>query len=143
MAVESGADMARTIKFADVIAAIWDGRKLVAWCVTSAVVLGVVLALLLPQRFEARVSFMAADSPDVRGGLGALGGRLSDLADLAGLAGGATGNVEKSLAVLVSRDFTYRFMHEEGVRQALFPDQWDEAKRQWKPSSRSWIARIR
>jgi uncharacterized protein involved in exopolysaccharide biosynthesis len=125
--------------FAQGMALLWAGRRTIFLSVAAAILVGVVVSLLLPPRYEARTMFMAAEKPEMQGGLGMLGGRLSDLADLAGLSGSAGAGSEKALAVLTSRDFTYRFLREERVVQALFPKEWDQAKQQWKPHRAGWF----
>lgn len=131
--------MARTMTFAHGMALLWAGRRTILVTVAVAIIAGVVVSLILPPRYEARAMFMAAENPELRGNLGMLGGRLGDLADLAGLSGGTGANSEKALAVLTSRDFTYRFLREERVVQVLFPDDWDEKQQQWKPHQTRWF----
>lgn len=126
------------MSFLDGMALIWAGRRTLAYAIAAAIVIGAIVSLLLPPRFEARTMFMAAENPEMRGGLGMLGGRLSDLADLAGLPGATGDGSEKALAVLMSRDFTYRFLRDEQVVQALFSDEWDAKRGQWKPYRARW-----
>lgn len=134
--------MAKTVTFLDAIALIWGGRRVIGYAIAATVVIGVVVSLLLPSRYDASVMFMPAENADVRGGLGMLGGKLSDLADLAGLSGTGGTSSEKALAVLTSRDFTYRFLREERVMQVLFEKDWDQKTQQWKPKRSGWFDRL-
>lgn len=129
------------VTFLDLLSLLRRGRRVITITFVVCVLVGITLAVVLPVRYEAKVTFVPADTTDLRGGLN-LDGRLADLADMAGLGGGgASGNVEKSLAILTSREFTDRFLRDEGALPELFPDLWDASARKWKPSHPSWLAR--
>jgi uncharacterized protein involved in exopolysaccharide biosynthesis len=64
--------------------------------------------------------------------LGSALGQLGGIAALAGISGGQGVQTEEALAVLRSRDFTERFLREEGVLPLLYPKQWDSAKGEWR-----------
>jgi uncharacterized protein involved in exopolysaccharide biosynthesis len=68
------------------------------------------------------------------GGMGALSGVIGQFAGIAGglnlSLGGA--NEDEAIAVLESREFSLRFMHEHGVLPILYPNLWDEDHHAWK-----------
>jgi uncharacterized protein involved in exopolysaccharide biosynthesis len=132
--------MSSTVSFLDLLSLVRQGRRVIACTFALCVVAGIVLALVLPVRYEAEVKFVPADTADLRGGAG-LDGRLADLADMAGLAaGGASSNVEKYLAILTSREFTERFLQDEAAFPELFPDLWDASAKKWRAPRPSLLA---
>jgi|KBSMisStandDraft_5_1062788.scaffolds.fasta_scaffold28638_3 uncharacterized protein involved in exopolysaccharide biosynthesis len=134
--------MSNTVSFLDLLNLIRRGRRVIAIMFVIGVLAGLVLALVLPVRYEAQVTFVAADTAELRGGLG-LDGRLADLADMAGLAaGGSSNNIEKYLAILTSREFTELFLREEAALPELFPKLWDASSNKWKPSQPSFLANV-
>jgi len=87
------------------------------------------VSLRMPNIYKAEVLLAAAgDTKAPGGGLGGLGG----LAALAGISVGGGGNVDKSLAVLKSREFLWQFIKDEKLMPLLFKDDWDAARKTWK-----------
>jgi uncharacterized protein involved in exopolysaccharide biosynthesis len=68
------------------------------------------------------------DSVNIGSALGQLGG----IAALAGIGGGYGVETEEALAVLRSREFTERFLREESVLPALYPESWDVGRGRWR-----------
>lgn len=95
--------------------------------------LALVVGFVTPKVYRAQVT-VAPVSAESQGGL--LAGLQSQLGGLAGLAGLNFGkgdsSKQESLARLVSRDFTYRFISDERLLPILFADRWDPAAKAWR-----------
>ncbi len=124
--------MRERVGFPEIVSHFWARRRMLVYFVIVAAVAGVGMALTLKPRYRASVVLMPAEMPEARGVGDSLGGRLSDLADIAGLGGQSSDDLEKSIAILVSRNFTVRFLREEGALPVLFSDRWDEKRGTWK-----------
>lgn len=101
-----------------------------------------VTAFMLTPIYRAEVLVTAADEQS-GGSLAQLVGGLGGVAALAGLELGGETDVEVSLAMLRSHQFTMAFIKDNGLMQELFWRQWDTAGRRWKsddPSDAPTIA---
>jgi uncharacterized protein involved in exopolysaccharide biosynthesis len=78
-----------------------------------------------------------ADRNSLTGSLNSALGQAGGLISLLGVGSGSSDSrTEEALAVLRSREFSERFISENGLLPKLFPTRWDSAKQQWKPSSK-------
>jgi hypothetical protein len=113
-------------------ALLWSRRWLLSAFVAVAAVASAVYALTREPRFESDA--MLAQAREENGQLGgAIGGLLGEVAGMAGaLLQGSSTSIDESMAVLTSRDFALRFMHEHDVLPYLFPQLWNPATRSWK-----------
>jgi uncharacterized protein involved in exopolysaccharide biosynthesis len=111
---------------------LWSRRWLLALFIMGAALASAVYALTCEQQFESEA--VVAQAKEETGQLGgAISGLLGQVAGIAGaLLPGSGTTIEESVAVLNSRDFALRFMHEHGVLPYLFPRLWDPATRSWK-----------
>lgn len=102
---------------------------------TVLVVMGLVVAgataaaVLMTPVYRGSIVVAPADDPSPIGGLGGLASQLGGLARL-GL-GAADNRKEEGLAILQSRSFTESFISKHDLLPKLFPDSWDESKKQW------------
>lgn len=87
-----------------------------------------------------RASVVVVDASADRGGGGGVGalGQLGGLAALAGITVGAGGQVEESLAVLRSREFTENFIRKHDLMPILFHKRWDAHAQRWKGEPERW-----
>ena len=79
--------------------------------------------------------------------LSALAGQFSGLASLAGVnVGGSGGSVAEAIAILKSRDLTYKLIKDENLLPILFEKKWDAKKNEWIGNGKSpslWKAYIK
>jgi uncharacterized protein involved in exopolysaccharide biosynthesis len=106
-------------------------RWVIASCVVFAVAFGVV-ASMMPRVY--RTSTVLAPAISERAGRTARDaslGQLGGLAMLVTLPSSSSG-MEEALAVLRSREFTERFIEENGLMQVIFSSKWNPARATWK-----------
>lgn len=108
--------------------ALWQGKWIVVAAGMLSGAIAVVYALTATEWYRAEVVLKPAEETDTRGLLGQIGG----LASLAGVTLNSNSSNAEALAVLESRDFTRRFLEEEGLLPVLYADLWDEDARRWK-----------
>lgn len=89
------------------------------------------IAFALPRIYRAEVLVTAADQ-DEGGGLAQLVGGLGGVAALAGLDLGGKTDVEVSLAMLRSHQFTAAFIEENQLAREFFWRKWDAGNQRWK-----------
>lgn len=112
------------------IVRLWNGK----WWIVAVVALSIIVGVLTIQlttrvyRAQALAAVATTEEADTAQRLGQLGG----LAALAGISIGSGGNVEETLAVMRSREFTEKFIANHDLLPQLFPDKWDEAQGKWK-----------
>lgn len=113
-----------------VLRVIWSGRWHVAIVATLMVIVGASYALFAQPWYRAEVVL----APNERVGSGGLASQLSQLGGLASLAGFAFSAPQKGapLAVLQSRSFAQRFIEDERLLPAFFPEDWDPDQQAWK-----------
>lgn len=123
------------ITVSDVFGAVLNHR----WRVLTAVVLFTAAAIaasyLMTPVYRAS-TLLAPSGTESDGMLTETSRRYLDLAGLGG-PGTATQRREELMALLASRQFTYRFIREEEVLPELYPDQWDEESGGWHESAGS------
>jgi uncharacterized protein involved in exopolysaccharide biosynthesis len=125
------------VPLGSLIALLWRERLTVAIFTAVAIVIAVIYAITRNPLYETEA--LLAPAPEERlpgGGLSSLMGSFSAIGDILGLAGAGM-DIEETVAVLRSREFTDRFLEVHGVLPYLFPDQWDADKRQWKEGAGS------
>jgi uncharacterized protein involved in exopolysaccharide biosynthesis len=124
------------IELAVLIRRLWHRRW---WIVASVLVCGAIgaaIALLSTPIFRATVVMVPANTEGRDGLEGALG-QIGGLASLAGLSLGSQGNdKEEALAVLRSREFTERFIHDRNLMPILFATRWDAKEQRWRPGAK-------
>ena len=130
------------LEFREVLRLIAERRRVLIWAVCGTMLAGLLLAVLLRPVYEAKVVVAPASIGDLRGRFGGAGG-LAGLADLAGLNIGDGGDVEKSLAILMSRRFTDAFLRDEAILPVLYKEQWDPVAGAWKNGGSGPLAAVR
>lgn len=110
-------------------------RWWVAGCVLVTTAAFVSAAYLMTPIYRASVVLISASS-DRKGQNESLSSALGQFSGLATLAGGALGSTdpetEEALAVLMSREFTQRFIEDKNLMPQLFAKSWDAAAGKWK-----------
>jgi len=120
-----------------------DSRKIIAalkakrWWVLGSVVFFTAAftgaAFVMTPIYRSTTVLVQANSNQSSGGLGAALGDLGGIASLAGLSVGTrTSATEEALAVLRSREFTERFIADEGLITKLYAKKWDAATGKWR-----------
>ena len=115
-----------------VLAILWRQKTFVALMCVLFIGLGVVYCVSTKEWFRAEVLLRPADTKTNQG-LSSQIGSLGGLASLAGFAVNKDASAE-ALAVLTSREFTGKFIEEEKLLPLFFPNEWDDAKKQWRPA---------
>jgi len=110
----------------ELLRTVWAGRRTVLWVTVGALVIGLALAFLLPEKFESSATVVPANSKSS----GSLG-QFADLAAVAGVdVGGASGN-SQPLAVLKSDSLLRELIETKNLLPILFARKWDERRGAW------------
>jgi uncharacterized protein involved in exopolysaccharide biosynthesis len=114
---------------------IWNtlrkGWLTITLCAILGAAIGVFVALTAEPRYRAEVLVGASESKG-SSGLSSLAGQFGGLAAIAGIDLPGQGNVDQSLAILDSRNFTALFITENKLLPVLFSDKWDFESNAWK-----------
>ncbi len=119
----------------ELFAVVWKRRRLIAVCGLASTLVFSVLAFLMTPVFRGSAVLVPAvnDRSMLEGSLSSALGSVGGLASLAGLnLGSRESQVEESLAVLRSHEFTENFIETNHLMPLLFPKKWDAARGQWK-----------
>jgi len=96
--------------------------------------LSLLLTFILPTQYEAKTTFFVKETDKGNGGVGGLAAKFGGLASLADInIGGESGSKDVRLAILMSRDFSYKFIETNKLIYVFFNDKWDEDKQKWRP----------
>jgi uncharacterized protein involved in exopolysaccharide biosynthesis len=121
----------------ELIDVLWRRRRLITLCSVVFAVLLAVVAFSMTPIYRGAAVLVPADAN--RGGMGIGGslgsgmGSVGGLAALAGLTlGSSQSQVEESLAVLKSRQFTETFLSRNNLMPELFEKQWDAQAGKWR-----------
>lgn len=102
----------------------------IVFAVTAAFTIA---AFVMTPVYRAATVLVPAAANRVGGDIGSALGQLGGLAAIAGIGiGSGDSETEEALAVLRSRQFTERFIDDEGLMTRLFADKWDAANKTWK-----------
>jgi uncharacterized protein involved in exopolysaccharide biosynthesis len=118
-------------------AEIWARRRFLLIVTITVGILAATVTLLLTPMYRATVLLAPPEKSSEQGGLAALAGQFSGLADLAGVNLSSGANVDQSIALMTSRQFTNQFILDEHVRQAMYPKLWDPVTNTWRQGERS------
>ena len=104
-------------------------------------VLGVLLALITPRRYEAEVVVLprSQDRSALLGSLGQLGG----LAALAGIGGGEGGQRAEAIQMLQSQTLARQFIEDNKLLPVLFANDWDAQHQSWHRRARTMNEAVR
>jgi uncharacterized protein involved in exopolysaccharide biosynthesis len=121
----------REIDFQKLFEVLWSGKWTVLGVTGAVFIVGIVIAILLPNVYRAETLLVPNDFKD-RGGLSSLVGQSGGLAALVGLNlnDGATDKVETGLRILKSRKFISEFIDRHDVLVPLM------AAKAWDPDTR-------
>jgi len=123
------------ITLSQVLGAVSKRRRVVLAVIVAFALFSVVLSYVVTPTYRAATLL----APSVNEGEGMLTQASMRYLDLAGLggAGAAAQKRQELLAVLRSREFTYRFLREEGALSELYPELWDDDAGGWLESAGS------
>jgi uncharacterized protein involved in exopolysaccharide biosynthesis len=128
-------DKEEPLNFAELIAMLRARRWWIVACVLISTAVLTTAAFLMTPIYRASVIVIPANvGGDLDGGsaLGQLGG----IASMIGLGVGSRANeTEEALAVMRSRQFTERFISDNGLIQRIYAGKWDAANNRWRVSS--------
>jgi len=111
---------------------LWAKRLWIAASVVIFSVPFVVVAMLAEPVYRASTLLIdARGDTGAAGSIGAALGQLGNLASLARINVTGANHVDEAMAVIRSRQFTERFIEEEQLLPALFPDLWDQRAKKW------------
>jgi uncharacterized protein involved in exopolysaccharide biosynthesis len=118
----------------ELITRLWRGRWWIGGAALACMLIAAVIAFTTVPIYRAQTVLTAANERDSLGrSLSSALGSLGGLASLAGVdVGGADAAVEEALAVLQSREFTEKFIRENGLMPQLYASKWDAAGKKWK-----------
>jgi len=106
---------------------LWAGRWVIVGVTAIAAVASVVVALMMTEIYRAEATLAPATS---RESGSPLASQLGGAASLIGInlpAGDSSSRVTNAMAIMRSRDFLIRFIHDEKVIVPLFAGSWDRA----------------
>ena len=113
------------LKIIELFQILWMYKLVIIAVTTLFAVIGIMLALTLPNQYQAEVVLSPASEND-NPALGQLGGQLGGLASLAGLTGGAQGDKSAlALEVLQSRRFLSQFIEKHNIsKDVIAAESW-------------------
>jgi len=117
------------INLVDLLRVLFEKKWLIVIVTGAGIIFSIIYALQKPDIYRAEmvvapVGGNAPSSSDL------LIGRLGGLASMAGLTGGG-GSSSMNLAMLKSRVFIKNVIKKNSLLPALFPDKWDQEKKDW------------
>jgi uncharacterized protein involved in exopolysaccharide biosynthesis len=120
------------IDLRSVAALLWGKRLwIIASIVAFTIPFGIIAYLSEPQYRASTVLVDARADNSAASALSTALGQLGGIANLARINVSSPSQVEEALAVIKSRDFTERFIEDEHLLPALFPDLWDADGQRW------------
>lgn len=125
------------LSIGEMLSELWSRRRLLIVTTLTAGIIAAAISLFLPLSYRAVVLLAQPEKTSQSGGLAALAGQFSGLADLAGVNLQVGGDVDQSIALMTSRQFTDQFMVDEHVLQTMYPNLWDSAANRWKTGAES------
>jgi uncharacterized protein involved in exopolysaccharide biosynthesis len=135
-----------TVTVIGLITLFWKERIALASFAAAAIVIAVIYSITRTPLYDSESLLAPAPQENLPGGgLAGLVGSFSAIGDILGLMGGGM-DIEETVAVLNSREFTDRFIETHGVLPYLFSDQWDADKKAWKAGAGTdtgWTASMR
>lgn len=120
--------------FVGLLRVVWTKKLwVIATTLVSIAGFGAAAFLMTPVYRSTAVLMPATTDRSAIGGLGSALGQLGGLAALAGVkVGGSDPQLDEAFAVFKSREFTDRFIAENGLIQKFFAKKWDPTTRRWK-----------
>jgi uncharacterized protein involved in exopolysaccharide biosynthesis len=123
----------------DIVARIWSGRYWVFASVSVFAVCGILAGIWMTPVYRGTAVLVDGTPSGAMGGLTSAFGQLGGLASLAGInLPSSASQVEESIAVLRSREFTERFIVDRNLMPKLFADRWDAPSGKFTGDSADW-----
>jgi uncharacterized protein involved in exopolysaccharide biosynthesis len=121
-------------------ARLWSKR----WWIVAAIVVSTAgfaaVAFLSTPMYRATTVVVVAENPAKS--MGGISGALGELGGLAAIAGldvtGGAAQWAEPMAVIQSREFTERFIHDLDLMPKLFPKLWDSQAKSWRGPPQKW-----
>lgn len=128
------------ISLLDIWAIVLRWKRLILSVTVASTVLAVAYVLFATPVYRVTVQMSVASENVFRKELAGGGSQLNSLAALAGIRLGNSGSFkETALAILVSHEFTSRFLRDEKLLPVLFSKKWDADKGRWLTADSSEI----
>lgn len=123
---------------------LWRDRLLIAACVVLAAMAAVVYSVTRKPLFESQAILASAEEDSSQmAALSGLLGQFGGLANSLGFAGSVGANIDETVTIMQSRDFTIRFLRRNNILPHLFPELWDAERGAWKGGGdESFLARL-
>lgn len=121
------------IGFFGLLRLFWFRRVLILGVAGATTVIFVAAAFLMTPIY--RSTTILVPSGDQRSSMGAIGDALGQLGGLAALAGvnvSSGSESDEAMAVLKSRQFTDKFIAENGLAEKFFSEKWDQYAKEWR-----------
>ena len=110
---------------------IWLRKWTVLVLVLLGLLAGLATAFLMTPVYRAETILVPVSDEAVPSGISALGGQFGGLASLAGVNLNSGDRNEEFVAILKSREFTYRFIEKEALLPVLFEGIYDAERGEW------------
>ena len=138
------------LNVSDLIAVIWEEKLKLALITSVFAVLGVAIALWLPNVYKSYAILAPASENEGAGGLSALSGQFGGLASLAGInLGNANGTdkVQLAIEIINSRQFASNFIEKHNILpELLAAKSWDSSQNIviydesiYRPNQHQWV----
>jgi hypothetical protein len=126
-------DSLKTLTFGSLMQRMWARRWLCTALGIAIVGAGVAIAYLSEKVYRAEAVVAPNRDANSQSGMESMLGSLGSFASVAGLMGSDETLTEEAIATLRSRAFLQGFIESQALLPQLYPEQWDAAKRTWKP----------
>ncbi len=114
-------DRVHEVDLAGFFGLLWRHKWLVLAIVFLTTALATAAAVLMTPVYRVEVVLMPASKGDSGDALSMLGGQFAGVASLAGInVGGQGSDTEEAIGILKSRDFTRRFIQDQGLMDVLY-----------------------
>ena len=110
---------------------VWRRKWLVSSITLVGALVGLAAAFLITPVYRAETILVPVSDDQATPAISALGGRFGGLASLAGIPIDSGNRNEEFIAVLKSREFTYRFLNKENLLPVLFARKFDSDRGEW------------
>lgn len=118
-------------------------KRVIAGVVFICVTISIVISVLSTPLYRSEVLLApAGKDSNNKGGISALANQFGGLASLAGISVGGGGDIETTIATLMSRKFITQFISDLSLKPVLFEKQWDNSKSQWIVEDVSLFSKI-
>jgi len=127
-----GAANSNDVTIVDLYLTLRENFFFLSFVIVFFMVLGLVVAFTSDVKYKSSVLLAPSGDEGGQSKIASLMGGLGSLASIAGINTGTGMSVEKTIAILKSRQFTHEFLAQNDRLHFLFRDMWDEKSMEWK-----------